>query len=380
MSDFLRAARHTDQRHPSPHQIAAWTWAWSLLSHDQQAEFLELFRAAPDDKVADVPNTWAGVVTAAKQSGARYPELVAAQWALESGWGKHVTGTHNYFGQKGPGTVVQTQEVVNGKAITINAEFLNFQSLRESVQYLVDRWHLDWKDAAGTRYRGVNHAPSRDAAAQMLVAEGYATDPRYAEKLIELMRHHAPIANASVSPQGFGNPLAVPWFAQLDSATDQGRRMCFSSSCAMLLAYLKPGALAGSNGDDQYLSRVQQFGDTTDAAAQLKALQSYGIRARFVQNADFKLIERQIDRGVPVPCGYLHRGPVSAPAGGGHWLTVVGYAADHLVVHDPLGESDLVSGTTLKAAARFARYSRKNFGPRWMVEGPGTGWAIVAER
>jgi hypothetical protein len=32
----------------------------------------------------------------------------------------------------------------------------------------------------------------------------------------------------------------VPWFAQLDSATDEGRRMCFSSSCAMLLAFLKP--------------------------------------------------------------------------------------------------------------------------------------------
>ena len=33
-----------------------------------------------------------------------------------------------------------------------------------------------------------------------------------------------------------GNPLSVPWFVQLDSATDQTRRMCFSSSYAMLLA------------------------------------------------------------------------------------------------------------------------------------------------
>ena len=69
-----------------------------------------------------------------------------------------------------------------------------------------------------------------------------------------------------------GNPLSVPWFAQLDSATDQGRRMCFSSSCAMLLAFLKPGVLSGANGDDQYLGRVRQFGDTTDPTAQIKAL------------------------------------------------------------------------------------------------------------
>jgi GH24 family phage-related lysozyme (muramidase) len=176
-----------------------------------------------------------------------------------------------------------------------------------------------------------------------------------------------------------GNPINAPWFSQLDSTTDQARRMCFSSSCAMLLATVKPSAITGLNADDQYLQRVQQYGDTTDPAAQVKALASYGIKARFVQSASFKTIEQQIDRGIPVPCGYLHRGPVTAPSGGGHWLCVVGYTADHMVVHDPLGESDLITGATLNTTARFARYSRKNWGPRWMVEGNGTGWAIIAD-
>ena len=174
------------------------------------------------------------------------------------------------------------------------------------------------------------------------------------------------------------NPLQVPWYGQLDSATDQARRMCFSSSCAMLLQYLKPGTLSGPNGDDQYLARVQQYGDTTDAAAQIKALASYGVKARFVKNASFATLEQQITRGIPVPCGYLHRGPVTKPAGGGHWLGVVGYTQTQLIVHDPLGEADLVTGATVSSVARFAGYSRKNFGPRWMVEGPGTGWAIIA--
>ena len=147
----------------------------------------------------------------------------------------------------------------------------------------------------------------------------------------------------------------------------------------MLLATVKPGAITGANADDQYLQRVQQYGDTTDPAAQVKALASYGIKARFAQSASFKTIEQQIDRGIPVPCGYLHRGPVTAPSGGGHWLCVIGYTAKHMVVHDPLGESDLITGATLNTTARFARYSRKNWGPRWMVEGDGTGWAIIAE-
>jgi Peptidase_C39 like family len=175
------------------------------------------------------------------------------------------------------------------------------------------------------------------------------------------------------------NPLPVPWFAQLDSATDQARRMCFSSSCAMLLAFLKPAVLTGPNGDDQYLARVHQFGDTTDPAAQIEALASYGITARFSNQASFSTLEDQIAAGIPVPCGYLHRGPINRPGGGGHWLIVVGITSTHLIVHDPFGEADLVNGTTIGGIARFCRYSRRNFARRWMVEGEGTGWAVLAQ-
>jgi GH24 family phage-related lysozyme (muramidase) len=180
---------------------------------------------------------------------------------------------------------------------------------------------------------------------------------------------------------GYGNPLQVPWYAQMDSADRaQAARMCFSSSCAMLLQYLKPGTLTGPNGDDQYLKRVLSYGDTTDPTAQIRALSSYGIRARFIKTASWRTIEDQIAAGIPVPCGFLHRGPVTAPSGGGHWLIVVGHTPDHLVVHDPFGEADMVNGATLGGVARFARYSRRNFGLRWMVEGANTGWAIIAER
>jgi len=127
----------------------------------------------------------------------------------------------------------------------------------------------------------------------------------------------------------------VPWFAQLDSATDQARRMCFSSSCAMLLAFIKPGVLSGPNGDDQYLARVHQFGDTTNPAGQIKALASYSITARFSNQASFSTLEEQIAAGIPVPCGYLHRGPISRPGGSGHWLIVVGITPSQLIVHDP---------------------------------------------
>jgi GH24 family phage-related lysozyme (muramidase) len=47
MSNFLTAAKWTEKQNPQPHQIAAWNAAWEWLSAEQQAEFLELFRAAP---------------------------------------------------------------------------------------------------------------------------------------------------------------------------------------------------------------------------------------------------------------------------------------------------------------------------------------------
>ena len=222
--------------------------------------------------------------------------------------------------------------------------------------------------------------------AQVVVAELPRWNKADGRELPGLTRRRAAEVALFVGQQlqqqtGYGNPLQVPWYAQMDSADRaQAARMCFSSSCAMLLQYLKPGTLRGANGDDQYLKRVQSYGDTTDPTAQIRALSSYGIKARFTKVAGFATLEQQINAGVPVPVGFLHRGPVSAPTGGGHWLIVVGYTKDHLIVHDPFGEADLVSGATLGGVARFARYSRRNFGPRWMVEGSNTGWAIIAER
>jgi GH24 family phage-related lysozyme (muramidase) len=205
----------------------------------------------------------------------------------------------------------------------------------------------------------------------------------------------SPARVSSPAPAGGGviqhpNPLVgVPRFQQRDSAQlAQRDRTCFSSSCAMLLEAIKPGTLKGANGDDQYLAVVQRFGDTTDASAQLSALAHYGVTARLVQDADFQLLEQQINQGIPVPCGYIHRGPVQRPTGSGHWLIVYGHTPTHVVVNDPWGEPDLIHGTTLNAKGMGLRFSRLNFGKRWMVEpmgggtyryAPGKGWAVVVD-
>jgi len=146
----------------------------------------------------------------------------------------------------------------------------------------------------------------------------------------------------------------------------------------MLLETLHPGTLMGPNGDDAYLGRVLRYGDTTDYAAQIKALQSYGIMASFTQRATYEMIEDQINQGIPVPLGFVHKGPVTHPHGGGHWLCCIGYTEKTLIVHDPFGEIDLINGIYMNNWGAKLHYSKENFGPRWLVDGPGSGWAIIA--
>ena len=143
--------------------------------------------------------------------------------------------------------------------------------------------------------------------------------------------------------------LAVPYFSQRDSATNQGERMCFSSSCAMAAAFLKPGCLPGKGqADDHYLQLVQRFGDTTDAAAQVQALASLGIRAQFRTNGDSKALIQQLTQGIPCPVGWLHHGRLAAPSDGGHWSLVVGWDpnAQQFLMHDPYGVSGDIENWT----------------------------------
>ena len=170
--------------------------------------------------------------------------------------------------------------------------------------------------------------------------------------------------------------LVVPYFSQRDNDKDP-LRTCFSSSCAMLLAALDPDVI---EDDGEYINEVYKFGDTTEATAQLQALKHFNIDAKFVQNADWNAIEAQLKKGIPVPIGVLHKGPVSNPVGGGHWLVVVGVTADKtkLWVHDPFGEMDLVQGGYINTNGEYKLYSKKNLSPRWEVEGKGSGWAILA--
>ncbi|MBC1514167.1 glucosaminidase domain-containing protein [Listeria booriae] len=144
---------------------------------DPQQEFINLL-AAHAQEIQDQK----GILTS----------ITLAQAILESNWGesKLATEGRNLFGIKGEyqkdSVTMPTQEFENNEWITIDAAFRKYPTWFESLD---DHAALFLKGTSWdkTKYQGVIKAKDYKTAAKALQKAGYATDPGYAEKLIELI-------------------------------------------------------------------------------------------------------------------------------------------------------------------------------------------------
>ncbi len=134
----------------------------------------------------------------ASQASGVPAQLIMAQAALESGWGRReIKGeiggqsgqpTFNLFGikadksWKGPVAEVTTTEYVRGKAEQTLASFRVYGSYDEAfadyARFLT----------SNPRYASVRSAPDAAEAAHGLQRAGYATDPDYGSKLVRIMK------------------------------------------------------------------------------------------------------------------------------------------------------------------------------------------------
>lgn len=131
------------------------------------------------------------------------PRTIIAQAALETGWGRHQIrhedgrASFNLFGIKGGGrwqgeqVEVPTTEFIAGQSRRLRDHFRSYPDLPSALadyETLLNR----------PRYAGVRAAGTDEAAsAEALAAAGYATDPRYADKLRAIMR--GPTLNAALA-------------------------------------------------------------------------------------------------------------------------------------------------------------------------------------
>ena len=116
------------------------------------------------------------------------PAAIVAQAALETGWGKSAIG-NNVFGVKadpswkGGRQCVTTREwdPVERTYVTERDYFRDYASLADGI---VDHFNF-LRD--NSRYSNVFNTGSDRAYFTALAADGYATDPRYADKLMDVL-------------------------------------------------------------------------------------------------------------------------------------------------------------------------------------------------
>ena len=178
--------------------------------------------------------------------------------------------------------------------------------------------------------------------------------------------------------------LVVAHESQHDNRSGQGFRECFSSSCGAIARF--HGVVGG---DDQYNAIRARYGDTTDAQAQIKALQSLGLKARLRTDGTPELLKAEILAGRPVAVGWIHKGPLARPTGDGHWSVVTGFTPMSSIHADPNGEADILNGGYVnKSGGDGVTYSWANWRRRWEVAGgpggwsfaPGNGWMLLVSK
>ena len=222
-----------------------------------------------------------------------------------------------------------------------------------------------------------NAEPHQDEAWDAL--EG-ALEPAQLEIFKAMYRGESvPVTSEPVVEDEF--PLDVPYFYQRDSKTGHGERSCFSSSMAMAIEYLDPEAIDGD--DDTYLEIVFRYGDTISSEAQIKAARSLGMDCDFYTDLSEQDLIDQLDKGIPVPIGILHKGPIEAPTGGGHYICLIGYDEKYFHVHDPFGDLDLINGGYIKAGpsdGENQRYTRENLMKRFLIANDHDGWGALFRR
>lgn len=121
------------------------------------------------------------------------PDVLIAQAALETGWGRHTIAhadgrsSNNLFAIKaGPGWAgdnvnVKTLEFINGRPIKVNARFRAYPDTAAAFDDYVHFLKGQPRYAAA-----LNHDGDHRRFISELQRAGYATDPRYAQKILAI--------------------------------------------------------------------------------------------------------------------------------------------------------------------------------------------------
>lgn len=139
-------------------------------------------------------------------------ETIFAQAALETGWGRSAPN-NNYFGIKGNGSAQTTREFIDGRWVTITDNFRGYRSLADSVTGYIEFI----TNPNSRRWGAARQASTPEDAARALQQGGYATDPDYATKLINIIRGIPNELRNQTTQQANRNPIFTPPFTAVEN-------------------------------------------------------------------------------------------------------------------------------------------------------------------
>ena len=149
-------------------------------------------KASFDTPESFIKHLWPMAKYAAKAIGAS-PEILIAQAALETNWGKKIlpsnqsSSSYNLFNIKADGkwtqktTAMDSLEERNGILVKEKSNFRSYESFKDSFQDYIRLLQQN------SRYSdAVKHAPDPQKFAHALQNAGYATDSNYADKILKI--------------------------------------------------------------------------------------------------------------------------------------------------------------------------------------------------
>jgi len=172
--------------------------AYSKPRPPQDISILEVGNSAAGSSKEERKLAFNEATRMAREAGHPFPEVVAAQFAKESSWGKDKGADFNYFGMKSSpafierlkeagievrsGDEVETDEYIDGKKKTIKDSFLAFNSPEDAfMAYLMFIDTTKKKGEGGASERRYGEALDESETAydyiKKIIEAGYATTP-----------------------------------------------------------------------------------------------------------------------------------------------------------------------------------------------------------
>ena len=187
-----------------------------FASSEQQKIFGEQLQAppvmasTPQPAHFDTPEQFVQTLTpmaekAAAELGVE-PRVLIAQAALETGWGKYISrddngrSSHNLFNIKadrrwdGDSVEVGTREFRNGEFVAEQADFRRYDSYQNSFDD-----YVTFIKSSPRYQQALAQADDADAYLHELQRAGYATDPEYANKILDIVQR--PLMLAALDTQ-----------------------------------------------------------------------------------------------------------------------------------------------------------------------------------